>query len=157
SSRERGNGVEPSRAARDRTANGLGWKAAADRGSGGAGDRHVGDAGARGGAPGDGANRGRGVSGRPGESIGHGAHAWVFHAGALGDFVHIWPLLRALRRGGAEVTVVTHASKARLAERELGVRGVDIERREWSELWVEPGGEGAPTALPRPVGVTVVI
>lgn len=37
------------------------------------------------------------------------------HAGALGDWVLIWPLLRALGRGGAQVVVVSHDEKAKLA------------------------------------------
>lgn len=40
---------------------------------------------------------------------------WVMHAGALGDWVLVWPLLRALGRGGARVIAVCHAEKAKLA------------------------------------------
>lgn len=68
----------------------------------------------------------------------------VFHAGALGDFVLIWPLLRALRRGGAEVVVVASASHADLAARELGVRGVSAERPWVTALW-----RGEIGAIPR--------
>lgn len=60
---------------------------------------------------------------------------WVFHRGALGDSVLIWPTLRALRERGAEVTLVTDGAKARLAARVLGVRGVDAEERRFTALW----------------------
>lgn len=40
---------------------------------------------------------------------------WVMHSGALGDWVLVWPLLRALGRADAQVVAVTHESKARLA------------------------------------------
>jgi ADP-heptose:LPS heptosyltransferase len=63
---------------------------------------------------------------------------WVFHAGALGDFVLIWPLLRALVRQGREVTVCTSTSKGALAAACLGVRPFNAERPEIARLWV-PG------------------
>lgn len=65
---------------------------------------------------------------------------WVFHRGALGDSVLLWPLLRRLaarRHGGGGVALVTDESKARLAAQELGVRGVPIETRTFTALWVE--------------------
>lgn len=40
---------------------------------------------------------------------------WIMHAGALGDWVMVWPLLRALGRAGAAVIAVSHDSKAILA------------------------------------------
>jgi hypothetical protein len=42
---------------------------------------------------------------------------WIMHAGALGDWVLLWPLLRALARSGAHIIAVTHSSKADLAAR----------------------------------------
>lgn len=75
-----------------------------------------------------------------------GGRVAVFHAGALGDFVLIWPLVRALMRDGAEVTVVAAASHARLAGRALGVRAVGSEAAWVSGLWREGGAERAPIA-----------
>ena len=62
---------------------------------------------------------------------------WVFHRGALGDSVLLWPRLRARARRGDEVTLVTDGSKGLLAASELGIRSVDIEQRRFSRLWVE--------------------
>lgn len=70
-----------------------------------------------------------------------GPEVWVFHAGALGDFVLTWPLLRALARAegaGGRVSVIADAGKARLAAGEIGiagVRGVGSERAEFTALW----------------------
>lgn len=75
-----------------------------------------------------------------------GARVAAFHAGALGDFVLIWPLVRALMRDRAEVTVVAAASHARLAERALGVRAIGSEAGWVSGLWREGGAERAPIA-----------
>lgn len=61
----------------------------------------------------------------------------VFGAGALGDSVMTWPLLRALRRTGHPVTLVARGSHARLAERALGVRGVCEEEAAIWRLWSE--------------------
>ncbi len=44
---------------------------------------------------------------------------WVMHAGALGDWVLVWPLLRTLARGGATVVAVAHDSKGKLAAKWL--------------------------------------
>lgn len=63
----------------------------------------------------------------------------VFHAGALGDFVMIWPLLRALRAARAGVRIIAPAGHAALAERELGVRGIGSERAWVTGLWREEG------------------
>src|ERR1051325_9636757 len=67
----------------------------------------------------------------------------VFHHGALGDSVLIWPLLRALagREAGPTVTLVAPWGKARLAERGIpGVKAVDGDAAEFSRLFT-PGGE----------------
>ncbi|MBX3358419.1 MAG: glycosyltransferase family 9 protein [Phycisphaeraceae bacterium] len=70
-----------------------------------------------------------------------GSAAWVVHAGALGDFVMTWPLLRAMVRLGIETTVVARASHARLAAGRLGVHAVDIEQPVFNRLWTgEAGG-----------------
>ena len=61
--------------------------------------------------------------------------AWVFHRGALGDSVMLWPMLRAMARAGRTVTLVTDDSKARLAARNLGVTPVDAEQPRWNALW----------------------
>lgn len=68
-----------------------------------------------------------------------GRERWVFHQGALGDSVLLWPLLRALAASGP-VTLVTDGAKGRLAARELGVEAVDGDGPPWSELW-HPDGE----------------
>jgi heptosyltransferase III len=65
------------------------------------------------------------------------ARVWVFHRGALGDSVLLWPRLRAETRAGREVVLVTDGEKARLAQRELGVRGVDAESARFNALWRE--------------------
>lgn len=65
--------------------------------------------------------------------------ALVFHRGALGDNVLIWPALRTLRAAGREVTLITDAEKAALAARWLGVRGESIERAEFNALWADAG------------------
>jgi len=43
------------------------------------------------------------------------AVVWVMHAGALGDWVLLWPLLRALGRAGTLVIAVSNDAKAKLA------------------------------------------
>lgn len=74
----------------------------------------------------------------------------VFHAGALGDHVLIWPLLRTLARNGSPVTLVCDAAKGRLAARVLGIKSLDAEQRRWSRLWIpEPLGPNALAEYPR--------
>lgn len=68
---------------------------------------------------------------------------WVFHRGALGDSVLLWPLLRD-RQCCQPTALVTDGSKARLAARELGIRGIDIEQRRFNDLWL-------PDAIVEPV------
>jgi heptosyltransferase-3 len=66
---------------------------------------------------------------------------WVFHAGALGDFVLTWPLLRALARSlpmGQSLALVADPAKAHLAARLLGPPGilpVDANQRRFTRLW----------------------
>src|SRR5438105_3708246 len=62
----------------------------------------------------------------------------IFHAAALGDFVVTWPLAMALGRlyPQSRIVYVTHASKAALAERLLGVESSDIESG-WHTLFSE--------------------
>jgi len=60
---------------------------------------------------------------------------WVFHRGALGDSVLLWPMLRALRRKGRHVTLVTDGSKGRLAAAELGIESLDTEQPRFNALW----------------------
>jgi len=67
--------------------------------------------------------------------------AWVFHSGALGDFVLTWPLLRSLRVSGRGVVVVARGGHARLAAAELGVIGIDAEARRFTRLWAGDGGQ----------------
>lgn len=59
---------------------------------------------------------------------------WVFHRGALGDSVLLWPRLRVWM---GPVVLATDRSKMELAKRELGIGGVDIEDRRFSEVWVD--------------------
>jgi hypothetical protein len=69
----------------------------------------------------------------------------VLHQGALGDAVLLWPLLRGLER----VTLVTQASKGRLATRCLPhVEALDIDGRAFSTLHA-PGAslDGAAAVL----------
>lgn len=73
---------------------------------------------------------------------------WVFHRGALGDSVLLWPLLRALVRRRRAVTLVSDLSKARLAEQTLGVRAVSAEHKRFSDLWVTGAAEEAGRILP---------
>mgnify|MGYP000252025480 CR=1 FL=1 len=68
---------------------------------------------------------------------------WIFHRGALGDSVLLWPLMRALRRKRRAVTLVSDASKGTLAQRELGVRAVSAESKRFSDLWVTGAGREA--------------
>jgi ADP-heptose:LPS heptosyltransferase len=64
-----------------------------------------------------------------------GERVFVVHAGALGDFVLIWPLLRALARA-ADVTIVADPSRARLAQRFIpGLRALDANQRRFTRLW----------------------
>ena len=74
-----------------------------------------------------------------------GESIWIFHAGALGDHVLIWPLVRSLARQGTRVTVVAAESHARLCEREVGesvhgegpglVIGIASESARYTGLW----------------------
>jgi heptosyltransferase III len=61
---------------------------------------------------------------------------WVFHRGALGDSVLLWPMLRAMVGEGCHVTLVSDASKAQLAARELGITPENAEQRRFTDLWV---------------------
>ena len=61
---------------------------------------------------------------------------WVFHRGALGDSVLLWPMLRAWRAGGVEVTLITDRSKGALAAQELGIQFQDAESPRFNQLWV---------------------
>ncbi len=76
----------------------------------------------------------------------------VIHpAGALGDFVLTWPLLRTLSAAGRRVGVVAAASKALLARSVLGVRAFPDHLPPWTGLWA-----GSTAAAPMP-GVGRVI
>lgn len=79
----------------------------------------------------------------------HGQH-WVFHRGALGDSVLLWPMLRHWRRRGLDVVLITDRSKAALAARELGIRAEDAESPRFNRLWVA-GSEVEPVRLVRSV------
>jgi hypothetical protein len=88
---------------------------------------------------------------------------WVFHAGALGDHVMIWPLVRSLARQGTRVTVVAAGSHARLCERVVGgqlwggaggVVGIDGERARFNALWRGPEAVKAEWIEP---GATAVV
>lgn len=71
----------------------------------------------------------------------------VVHAGALGDGVLIWPLLRTLGRLEHTVKLVTHDSVGRLAAVELNnqlgsplVSHVPLDGPRWTPLWQGPSG-----------------
>lgn len=67
----------------------------------------------------------------------------VFHSGALGDSVLLWPLLRRLC-ASARVTLVTDFSKGALAARELGIHAMSSEHPRFSRLWREHTPEPDP-------------
>lgn len=80
-----------------------------------------------------------------------GENVWVFHSGALGDHVMIWPLVRAMAQQGARVTVVGASSHVALCEREVGasigagggcVAGMSAERPRVSRMWSGSVAEG---------------
>lgn len=73
---------------------------------------------------------------------------WIFHRGALGDSVLLWPLMRALVRRRGAVTLVSDLSKAKLAEQALGVRAVSAEHRRFSDLWLTGAAEEPGRILP---------
>jgi ADP-heptose:LPS heptosyltransferase len=62
----------------------------------------------------------------------------IFHAGALGDFVLIWALLRTLAAADRRPLVIAAESHTRLAHRCLNIPGLSSERREVTELWRDP-------------------
>jgi len=76
----------------------------------------------------------------------------VVHAGAVGDGVLIWPLLRALGRQEHLVKLITGDSAGRLAaielNRQLGspiVSHVPLDGARWRPLWEGPRGHADPT------------
>jgi hypothetical protein len=77
----------------------------------------------------------------------HTSTVWVMHAGALGDWVMLWPLLRSLGRRGMTVIAITHDSKAKLAAEWIAcapgsvvaLRG-GIDQPRLSRWWAGPGG-----------------
>lgn len=105
------------------------------------------------------------MSGAAGAGGGLGGRAWVFHAGALGDHVMIWPFVRGLARSGAAVTVVAAPSHAALCERVVGpcgagggsVRGVSAERPEFVRLWAGPEGVAADEDTRRATAVVTFV
>ncbi len=84
------------------------------------------------------------------------ASVWLFHRGALGDSVLLWPLMRALTRKNMAVTLVADAAKGALAQRELGVRAISAELKRFSDLWVT-GAKDEPGRLPTLGGVARVL
>lgn len=66
-----------------------------------------------------------------------GRRVLVLHAGALGDFVLTWPLLRALQRQSAHVKLIAASSHVGLARRVLGIDGVGNEHRQIGTLMHE--------------------
>lgn len=81
----------------------------------------------------------------------------VVHAGALGDSILVWPLVRAAAQRGSDVLFVASASHAQLGAAEIGrqlgtlarggqarvgrVKGVSADAPLWRWMW---GGEGPP-------------
>lgn len=77
--------------------------------------------------------------------------AVVLNAGALGDSVLVWPLLRALVAAGFETEFVANREKANLAAARLGVaegriRAVSIEQERFTRLWRGPDAMAAADA-----------
>lgn len=64
---------------------------------------------------------------------------WVFHRGALGDSVILWPALRTMTAAGVRVTLVTDHEKGALAARELGIGSLGIEHPRFNQLWIPNG------------------
>jgi len=63
-------------------------------------------------------------------------HAWLFHRGALGDSILLWPILRSLVAAHGRVSFVTDCSKARLAARFIaGLDPVDAEQPRFNALF----------------------
>ncbi len=60
----------------------------------------------------------------------------VVHAGALGDFVFLWPLLRALIGLNWRVRIVTTSSRGRLVKESQAVEWEDAESPRWNNMWV---------------------
>ncbi len=84
---------------------------------------------------------------KPGVNL-SGASTLVVHQAALGDFILIWPLLRAL----SPCVVAAPGERARLAERLLpGVRGVEIETAFFNALWRGGGADERFPAIGRVV------
>jgi hypothetical protein len=77
----------------------------------------------------------------------------VFSAGALGDFVLTWPLLRAMRSSGQRVGVIAPSERAALAAAELGIIGLPAERPWVNALWREEVGPAAFDQAPLCAGV----
>lgn len=75
------------------------------------------------------------------------APAWVLHAGALGDSVMLWPLLRAVRARVGSVAFAARASHAALAQGALGagIAPLDVEQRRLNLLWSDGFGAVRPT------------
>lgn len=65
---------------------------------------------------------------------------WIFHRGALGDSVLLWPCLRALRARGEEVHLVGEAWAVDLASRHADVRAHDQDSPPLRALWTGEGG-----------------
>jgi hypothetical protein len=70
-----------------------------------------------------------------------GRNIFIFHAGALGDFIHTWPLGLALGRLCAQsrIIYVTQKQKGLLAEKALRLEFMDSEGG-WHHLFGNPAG-----------------
>jgi heptosyltransferase III len=90
------------------------------------------------------------TSAQPEPESQRGQH-WVFHRGALGDSILLWPMLRQWRSRGMTVVLVCDKEKGRLAAKELGILAEDAESARFNALWVP----GAPVE-PLPNAVSVV-
>lgn len=68
------------------------------------------------------------------------SHTLLLHAGALGDFILTWPLLRALLSTSDLVTLIAAPAHARLAARVFNaprLRTISKEHREVTRLWLD--------------------
>lgn len=83
------------------------------------------------------------------------APAYVFHRGALGDSILLWPLLRSLVATHGRVAFVTDGSKAKLAARFVrGVDPIDAEQPRFNAMFAP---SPSPTRDFRPVNASRVL
>lgn len=82
----------------------------------------------------------------------------LFHSGALGDFLLVWPLLMAMGRlhPQSRIICVTSAGKGKLAENLIGVESADSDSGGWSTLFA-PSTQPSPAVASRLAGSHTII